>query len=147
MRLELFRFYFGDKSTIGALFANGVFECFTLELPRLHDGKPNVPDLTCIPARVYDVRVMPSPKHPLGTPHIINVPGRSAVEMHVANKPSELKGCVAVGQVASVASNEVLASGAAFDHLMEKLKGREDVKIEIRELLPDSDAPEYVVIA
>jgi uncharacterized protein DUF5675 len=131
MKVELNRFYYSATCTMGMLFVDGRFECFTLELPRRCEGKENVPDKTAIPPGVYPLVVMPSKKHPSGAPHIIDVPGRSAIEMHVANKPADILGCVGVGQICAPISSEILSSGAAFIEFMDKLEGQSGLKIEV----------------
>jgi len=62
----------------------------------------NVPGQCCIPASVngdkYQVVLQWSPKHGRLLPHVLNVPGREAIEMHPASRPSDLLGCVAIGK-------------------------------------------------
>jgi hypothetical protein len=62
----------------------------------------NIPGKCCIPASVngdkYQVVLQWSPKHGRLLPHVLNVPGREAIEMHPASRPSDLLGCVAIGK-------------------------------------------------
>jgi hypothetical protein len=59
----------------------------TLELPWL-DNQRNI---SCIPAGQYPIRVEGK------RIRVLDVPGRDGILIHVANKPSELRGCIAVG--------------------------------------------------
>jgi Family of unknown function (DUF5675) len=75
-------------------------------LPTIDTNPPqyatNVPGKCCIPANVngdkYQVVLQWSPKHGRLLPHVLNVPGREAIEMHPASRPSDLLGCVAIGK-------------------------------------------------
>ena len=57
-------------------------------------------------------------------------PGRYAIEIHRANKPSELKGCIGVG-LAFGNSLDVIESLAAMDVLVKALEGRENEQLHI----------------
>lgn len=59
-----------------------------------------------------------SPHFGFLTPHL-NVAGRTYIEVHPANYPSQLEGCIAVGQ--SIDGDALDNSKAAFDLLMSKL--------------------------
>ncbi len=67
--------------------------CATCELP-WHD---NHPQTSCIPVGTYVFNIYNSPKHG-PTWMTSNVPGRSYIEIHAANWPSELLGCIGVGE-------------------------------------------------
>lgn len=122
MTLTILRYIYRSDSTSGLLLLDGAFQCFTLELPKLYNGQPNVPDYTCIPTGSYAGKVMASPKHPEGAPHILDVPGRSAIEIHVANIPKDIKGCAAVGMSAAPYTAFVGDSAVAFGKLIDKLR-------------------------
>ena len=98
-----------DNGTFGAMSIDGVFFCKTCEQP----WNDNLQDKSCIPAGIYELRAYESPAHgptvvfhnpDLGvyaTPNLVpaGASGRSLCEVHPANWPSQLKGCVAVGEV------------------------------------------------
>lgn len=68
-----------------------------------------------IGAGSYAARLEYSPHFERQTPHI-DVPGRTYIEIHPANLPSQLEGCIAVG---STIDNDALGSSkAAFEKLM-----------------------------
>jgi hypothetical protein len=87
------RILYDSTATIGIWRDDdGNKECFTLELP----WQNNQHGISCIPKGTYTVQDYQSPVH--GTVwQIMDVPDRSNIEIHSANKPSELLGCIAVG--------------------------------------------------
>jgi len=54
-----------------------------------------------IPAGTYPITLYPSPKFGRLMPLINDVPGRSNIEIHWANTPDDLEGCVGVGTMHS----------------------------------------------
>ena len=68
----------------------GNFICFIMENP-----------LKAIPAGTYEIGILYSPRFKRYNPHILNVPGRSFIEMHTANRPDQLEGCLAPGMILS----------------------------------------------
>lgn len=76
----------------------GQLVCYTIEKRWLN----NQNHLSCIPIGKYKVTKFLSPsKHTALTGHNVfllnDVPGRTMIEIHVANFASELLGCIAVG--------------------------------------------------
>jgi hypothetical protein len=68
----------------------GRFKC--LELP----DNGNLPTISCIPEGVYDVIKYDSPKK--GEVFLLlNVPGRSGIEIHKGNFTKDTKGCILPG--------------------------------------------------
>ena len=97
--LRLERAYL-DNCTIGKLFFQGEFVCYTVEKP----WKNNAKSISCIPAGIYWIEPYHSQKYPncyslkcnaLG----VSVTGqhRTYILIHPANFPSELEGCIAPG--------------------------------------------------
>ena len=124
MNISVTRDVLSDTSTMGLLDIMGLFQCYTLELPMLFEGQPNVPDKTCIPNGTYNVEIRWSPRHGFEVPWILGVPDREDIEIHPANLPDQLLGCIAVGQTR--AKDEVGGSRLAFGALMDKLKTAEN---------------------
>jgi len=91
--VTLKRFYNDEKVTIGYFKVKGIDHLFyTCELP----WKNNKKNISCIPSGTYKVEKFTSPKH--GLCYLIkDVPDRGMIEIHVANAPSQLEGCIAVG--------------------------------------------------
>ncbi|WP_273016994.1 DUF5675 family protein [Leeuwenhoekiella blandensis] len=90
MEWVLQRSYYA-RGTNGALFVNGKFVCFTIELP----WRENYRKVSCIPEGRYEVKPRISKKfgnHLL----LVGVPQRSMILLHPANYAlGELKGCIA----------------------------------------------------
>ncbi len=118
MKLNLVRYQTSRRSKIGKLSIEGVYQCATLENAALS-----------IPIGTYPVIVRWSEKHQRQVLGICDVPGRSDIEIHIANWPEELLGCVAVGKIAC--ADSVSHSKEAFDELMDRF--REPATIEIEE--------------
>ena len=93
-----------EESLTGEMKYNGEFVCFTLERTSVS-----------IPAGEYETHLEKSPHFGFVTPHI-TVPNRTYIEIHPANYPTQLKGCVAVGS--SIDNGDLDNSKAAFDRLM-----------------------------
>ena len=70
-----------------------------------------------------------SPSFKTVTPHLINVPNRYAIEIHTANYPSDVHGCIGVGSIAG--NNFISGSDTAFRNLMFKLEKQEDITIKV----------------
>ena len=93
MDLLVQRKIFSDNSTIGDLLINGEKFCNTLE-PRKDQSKGK-PYLT--PAGTYEVKIFFSPKFNRKMPHVMDVPGFEAVEMHWGNYPKDTTACSLLG--------------------------------------------------
>jgi len=117
-------------STEGKLSIDGVFECFTLELP-LGDGMPG----SAVPEGTYAVIVYPSPHFGRLMPLLSGVPGRSDIEIHFGNYPDNTRGCILLGE--SRGLNFVSDSRQAFDDFWAKTQGAMeagDCTIQIKNL-------------
>lgn len=106
--------------SLGAWFVDDERRWDTIELP----WEDNRVDRSCIPAAVdrYTLDLRWSKKHGHAVFGIHGAPldGRQDIEVHAANWPSQLLGCVAVGTSRGTLSGAtaVLGSGAAFGELM-----------------------------
>ena len=142
MKLKLQRDPSADGATIGKLFVDGVFECFTLE-DQIREvfGKPveqwKVPGQTAIPSGTYRVTVDFSMRFQQMMPHILNVPGFDGIRIHSGNTAADTEGCILVGMGIdhNAASPFITESRAAFKPLFDRLWGvirySEPVYIEI----------------
>lgn len=94
----------------------GDFECYTVERPRLD----NAPSVSCIPIGEYGVARGYYNAGAYDCVDILDVPGRSLIKIHVANVPSELAGCVALGSKPGWYKGQwaMLNSGTAFAEFM-----------------------------
>ena len=103
------------------------FGCFTIE-NLAHE----------IPAGFYDVKIDHSPHIGIDCPHI-KVPSRdeaaggdAGIRIHPANYPTQLLGCIAVGDRQE--NDSVDDSQATFAKLMFILKEQPSLQIEIRDI-------------
>jgi hypothetical protein len=125
VKIDVLRKRETPQSVSGEMWVDGQFECFTLEPARVnpvHEGHP------CIPVGVYKVILTPSPRLGYVTPELLDVPGRTAIRIHIANFPRELLGCTAVGDKA--VADMVLESKDAFGKLMDLLKTADGITAE-----------------
>jgi hypothetical protein len=96
MYLRLLRRRFTDQSTIGDLYLNGKFFCFTLEDTTRAPGI-KIDGQTAIPFGTYQVSVTYSPAFKTDLPLIEAVPGFSGVRIHNGVDNTHTKGCILVG--------------------------------------------------
>lgn len=116
MNLRVQRTAFSPYSTIGKLFVDGEFQCFTMEPVWLETSaiKPRA-----IPEGTYPLRNRYSLKHKRNMPHVDEVPGFTEVEIHPLNFPHETEACLGVGKTCS--TDFIGGSKLAFTDLWEKL--------------------------
>lgn len=135
MKLLLQRIFTGADYTIGRLTVDSMRFCDTLELPlATADGRRNVPNKTAIPAGVYDIVVNVSPKFKRLLPRLLNIKGRDGILIHRANKPSDITGCIAVGEnkVKGMVLNSTPYEQRLVELTLEAQSRCEDITIEIR---------------
>ena len=121
MHVTLVRTDDDGKRTLGKIFINGVFECFSLEDTY---RSQKVKGQTRIPCGNYNLALRMSPKFTPRFNHemiwLQNVPGFEFILIHPGNKESDTDGCILVGQ--QVFRNEALTSSrAAYDKLYDRL--------------------------
>ena len=125
MNLRLIREPSRGGATLGALYMDGVWACWTLE-DAIREQKGQlvsawkVPGQTAIPQGLYRVILTPSPKFQRVLPLIVDVPGFEGVRVHPGNGPADTDGCILVGTNRGDA--RITESVAAFDRLFDKLK-------------------------
>jgi hypothetical protein len=122
MKIEIKRLWETSRSVCGEMWIDGQFECFTLEPARttpVHEGHP------CIAAGTFTVILTKSPHLGYVCPEVLDVPGRTAIRWHIANKPEDVLGCVGVGEKHSL--DWVSNSKFAFEKLMTKLETADEI--------------------
>lgn len=127
MKIDVKRFEFGDKYTIGKMSIDGIFFCYTLE-DKVRDKK--VDGNTAIPEGTYNVIIDKSIRFGKDMPHILNVPGFEGVRIHSGNTDSDTEGCVLVG-LDWVKGNFISRSKEAFNAFLPKLKEAKQATITI----------------
>ena len=130
MTLELIRLQYLPDRTLGTLHFVGdnQWHCDTLELPATVNRETNVPNLCCIPAGTYELKVTWSPAFKRWLPLLMAVPGRSGIRIHAGNTPRDTKGCILVGWRYG---NELLRSQRTLTELLNQLRRDETHTITI----------------
>ena len=117
MELEVIRSDRTTKRTIGRMYVDGCFECYTLE-DAVHDG-PKIYGATAIPSGTYSVTITHSPHFGTELPLIMDVPNFSGIRIHAGNSAADTAGCILVGQ--SRTEDTVLDSRMALAKLQMKI--------------------------
>lgn len=134
MKIEVKRITFLPKCTIGELYIDGKFECYTVEdTVREVKGAPvktwKIPHVTAIPAGTYEVIINMSTRFKKLLPLLLNVPGFSGVRIHTGNTAEDTEGCLIVGKIKRVAG--VGASRIAMAALQPKIQAALDRKEKV----------------
>lgn len=143
MELLLKREWLNDECSIGELYINGVFECFTLEdkdrgltqsMPLAQIQKTKVYGKTAIPIGRYPVVIQFSQAHQKELPTLRNVPDYGGVEMHCGNTDVDTLGCILVGQLRGQNSiqNSVKAFAAFYPKIETAFNNHESIFITIQ---------------
>jgi hypothetical protein len=111
MKLSLIRKDFTERSTIGDLFIDGKWFCYTLE-DVVRDGE-KVSGQTAIPYGEYEVITNWSNRFKKIMPLLLNVPGFEGIRIHPGNTDKDTEGCILLGS--SKAVDVVGGSKKAFD--------------------------------
>jgi|VirMetMinimDraft_7_1064189.scaffolds.fasta_scaffold39491_4 hypothetical protein len=117
MKLELKRKIFTDDSTIGELFIDGVFVCYTLE-DKVRDKK--IYGVTAIAYGEYEVIISYSNRFKQYMPLLLKVPEFEGIRIHSGNKSADTEGCILVGSSKSL--NFVGNSRVTYRSLFAKMK-------------------------
>lgn len=128
MKLTIVRINYNDKTTIGRLYINNEFFCYTLE-DKVRPKGVKVYGETAIPSGKYKVIVSYSPKFKKLLPEILNVPMFSGIRMHGGNSSINSSGCVILAKELIDENN---VRGNMTEELIKKLQSKkEEHSIEI----------------
>ena len=142
MELELKRSVKTNKSTIGELTVNGVFECFILEdkdrglrkdMPISELIVMKIKTRTAIPTGRYEIVVSFSDKFQKMLPLLLDVPAFAGIRIHPGNTDANTEGCLLPGKTKS--PDMIGSSRVAFTALFDKIKGalqREKIFITVK---------------
>lgn len=132
--LQLTRKYLTAFSTIGEIYIQSEFQCYSLE-DQVRSG-PKVVGKTAIPYGTYDVIVSYSNRFKRRLPLLLDVPEFEGIRIHPGNSPADTSGCILVGRTRGV--DWIGESRLAFDPLylkiLEELAIGGKVEISILEL-------------
>ena len=116
MHVEVLRLSTQSKTTIGAFYMNGQFQCYTIEDTR---NFIKIPGDTRIPSGIYVVKLRTEGSiHPryktrfpdmhAGMLWVVGVPGFQWIYIHIGNDEDDTEGCILVGDTPN---NNVISSG------------------------------------
>lgn len=128
MNILIRRMIFTDNSTIGELYINSEFICYTLEDTVRKEGE-KIYGKTAIPKGTYKVAITMSNRFKKELPLLLNVPNFEGVRIHTGNNPEDTEGCILVGNTKDV--DWIGQSKLAFDSLFHKMKQSKDITITI----------------
>jgi hypothetical protein len=128
MLIEVKRFEFKDTHTIGKMYLDGQYECYTLEDVVRKGAKVN--GQTAIPTGTYNLIINHSNRFNRDLPLLENVPNFTGVRIHAGNTSAHTEGCILVGTTWS-GKDFIGNSRVAFNKLFEKLKKAKKVTIKI----------------
>lgn len=115
-----------EKGTIGIISSDGL-KLHTVERPKTGENP-------CIEEGWYIAERYFSPANNCIVWLLKDVPGRTMIELHVANWPHELKGCIAPGtgmQISPEGDPGVTNSRIAFHQFMDATKDEEQIAFQI----------------
>lgn len=128
--LKLKRSNFGESKTetLGMLYCSDK-RFFTLELPWLD----NAPNISCIPLGKYKWFKRFSPSKKYNVIELIDVPGRSYIQIHLGNYTRQIEGCILPGMglkdIDEDGVFDVTHSEKAFNQIMEMTADNGEVEI------------------
>jgi hypothetical protein len=96
MLIKIERLWRTSNATLGQLYIDGAFKCYTLEDVVRPNGE-KVDGATAIPKGTYQVKVDHSEKFNKSLPHILDVPNFEGIRIHGGNRAIDTEGCVLVG--------------------------------------------------
>ena len=128
MELKLIRETFTEKSTIGSLYVNGIFFCYTLEDKdrKLESGGVKEYAKTAIPRGKYKVINSFSNRFKKYLPELVNVPQFAGIRIHAGNTADHSEGCILVGSTKAV--DFIGNSKVTFDKLMKAIQAVEKIE-------------------
>ena len=138
MKIKLIRDLKNTLYTLGKVYIDDVFFCFTVEdVDRDSNQDGDLDDLgenkihgqTAIPKGTYKMVLSMSNRFKKLMPEVLNVKGFSGIRWHSGNTALDTEGCIIVGTVRT--PNGVGLSRQCFTKLMVKLKDQKDIILTI----------------
>jgi len=134
MIFMLIRKWYTDKSTIGELFIDNKFLCYTLE-DKVRVKK--IKNITAIGSGVYNIKITYSQRFKKKLPLLLDVPEFTGIRIHSGNTDKDTSGCILVGMTKG--NDIIYKSRMAFDKVYKLIEqaeeNNENVKIDILDTL------------
>lgn len=137
MKIKVVRIHKAENFTVGKLFIDDEFICYTLEdTVRQIEGKPvaewKIQNQTAIPTGTYPLTLTFSNRFQRILPLINNVEGFIGIRIHTGNSPLDTDGCILVGSAWDGTSGWISGSKEAFSKLFPILdSSTEEKTIEV----------------
>ena len=119
LEIKVLRKKFTTKSTIGELYLNEQFYCYTLE-DTVRPAGVKVYGETAIPDGRYQVKVTYSNRFKKQMPLLLDVPMFKGIRIHTGNKPEDSHGCLLVGKTET--TDFVGNSRSVYSPLLERIQ-------------------------
>lgn len=119
MKLKLIRKWFTEDSTLGELYINDKFFCYTLE-DVVRENGDKVKGKTAIWYGTYNITIDYSNRFKKDMIHILDVPMFEGIRIHAGNTDEDTEGCILVGYTKQ--DNSIGKSKLASDALREIVK-------------------------
>lgn len=134
MKLTLKRNWLLGDTTIGTLYINDEFECYTLE-DEVRNEK--IYGETAISYGTYNIIINYSPKFKRKLPLLLNVPKFVGIRIHPGTSIKDTEGCILVGEY--IKGKKIYNSRNTFNRLYSKLERayNRGEKITIDVVAPD----------
>lgn len=129
MELKLIRETKTNDSTIGKLYINEIYHCYTLEDK---EREVKVQNITAIPKGRYEVIVNFSNRFQQQMPLLLNVPNFVGVRIHWGNYSKDTEGCILLGTTKAVNMiGNSRTAYAKFMSIINKVSKKEKIFITI----------------
>jgi len=126
MKITVKRLHRTNNSTVGELFIDGKFECYTLEDI---EREVKIKSETAISKGEYKVIINQSNRFKRLLPLLLNVPNFEGVRIHSGNSNHDTEGCILVGTTRSV--DYIGNSRVAFNKLFKKMQSAKEIILTI----------------
>ena len=138
MNLKLIRKEFTEISTIGDLYVDGNFYCYTLE-DRVREiknqpvGEWKIPGKTAIPYGTYSIILDFSNRFQKILPRLLDVSGFDGIRIHSGNVAENTEGCILVGfkKQKDFISESKICLSKLFESILSAINNNETVTITI----------------
>lgn len=112
--------------TLGDLYVDGTFQCFTLEDVdrRLENGGVKIKGETAIPLGTYQVTIDFSQRFQRPMMHVLDVPQFAGIRIHAGNNVTNTEGCILVGE--DIDRDTVIRSRLALAELQQMVRAALD---------------------
>jgi hypothetical protein len=126
MKITIKRLHKSENSTIGELYIDSKFECYTLEDV---EREVKIKGETAIPKGTYIVGISLSNRFKKLLPILIDVPNFEGVRIHSGNNNHDTEGCILVGSSRGV--DWIGNSRHTFDKLFAKMQKAKNITLTI----------------